>query len=683
MNNISKFTAGVLAFAVLGVTATSCSENYWNEHELDGFDVPGFTDKKSVSYTLTAADYANLAKNSANKTLAEAAGLSKELANVGTQGYFTADITAREYMPAYLTDPAFCYFTLSNGSALNITYKVGKPLPESVSKVTEAFQFKVSMQDYMDVWESEDNYIQAFAPSHTAASVLPNLLVDYFPEAVEGDFAVVNYNQADNDPVFSTPDEPVKPGFALSNVIASLGSDENTEINGLVMATGTQGIIVADNSGAIFAYKPTDYSTLKIGDEITLAGTTAEHNKSLQIAAGSTFTASGNRAVTYPTPTVLDGAALDAEIARTDFPIAKYVQYTGVAAISEKNINVKVDGAATAQGSIYGFDDALKAMFTDGETVTVEGYLINIAGGKYCNTIVTKLNGKDVFAQAAAKAPARAPQVATKNLNAVYQFTGTKWVLATGFTALSHADYQAMGRKYDNLEDDQPAQYIPTFVKTNYPYAQEGDTRYIVYAFYTSDKTTIGCMPFAYIKGEWTVDNGVREETSQFVRSNGKWMYDPNVEITLPAGKSQPLSTLYYQTCVDYVKDNVPDGEKYVTKYGTNEYYSGTSAYQGNVDLRASAAKAQYPAVYDDMTNEEVVALEKTRFESEVFPAALSIIHADVAPVAGVDVVYTFNFYAYDGTDTTPYKIRYKVVGKGEFEFMDCTWNKKADKEEE
>ena len=57
------------------------------------------------------------------------------------------------------------------------------------------------------------------------------------------------------------------------------------------------------------------------------------------------------------------------------------------------------------------------------------------------------------------------------------------------------------------------------------------------------------------------------------------------------------MSTLYYQTCVDWVKAQIDDktGATYVTSYGNNEYYSGTSAYQGNVDLRAASTARSMP----------------------------------------------------------------------------------------
>ncbi len=153
-------------------------------------------------------------------------------------------------------------------------------------------------------------------------------------------------------------------------------------------------------------------------------------------------------------------------------------------------------------------------------------------------------------------------------------------------------------------------------------------------------------------------------------------MYDPNVTITLPAGKGIEISTLYYQTCVDWVKDNIdkPTGATYVTSYGNNEYYSGTSAYQGNVDLRASSARAQYAAGYEGMTDAQIVDAMKSRFEKETMPAALAILHADADLIPGVDVLYTINFSAYDGATTKAYTIVYKLIAKGKFEFVECDW---------
>ncbi|MDE6120852.1 MAG: DUF5017 domain-containing protein, partial [Muribaculaceae bacterium] len=91
-------------------------------------------------------------------------------------------------------------------------------------------------------------------------------------------------------------------------------------------------------------------------------------------------------------------------------------------------------------------------------------------------------------------------------------------------------------------------------------------------------------------------------------------------------------------------------------------------------DHRPSAARDQYPAEYSSMTDDEIVALERTRFMNEVMPGALSILHSDARPIEGLDVLYTINFAVYTGS-TSQYTAVFKVVGPGKFEPVSCTWD--------
>lgn len=133
---------------------------------------------------------------------------------------------------------------------------------------------------------------------------------------------------------------------------------------------------------------------------------------------------------------------------------------------------------------------------------------------------------------------------------------------------------------------------------------------------------------------------------------------------------------MYQNIDVPLGSTSITSGFGYVTSFGNNEYYSGTSAYQNNVDLRADKAKAQYPDGYEGMSDEEIVALMKKRFETEVMPGALAMLHPDAKPMDGVQVTYTITFGTYDYTGSNTYKIRFEVTGPGEFTFLDCTWNK-------
>lgn len=659
----------------------SCSDNEWNNNELDGFEVPEVTDVQTVSYTMTDDDYSTVASLSANKTLAGEGGAAA-LKAVGTKHCFSEEISARDYVPAFLSSASFQYFTLTDGSAVKLTYNTSKALPAEIGAIESARTLIVSDSTYQAVWESEDDYIAAFAPSHTAAANLPKILANEFPDAQSGDYVIVNYSEATTDPVFTAPDEPVVPSFTESSVIGSMAVDEEVTINGVVTALCSQGFILRDASGSIFVYRGNKFETngfegVKAGDQMVLSGTVGAFNKGLQIANGATWEVKGNQEVTYPEEVALDAAYLANVITRTENALPIYGSITGTAAVSGYNYNIKVAGSEKAEGSIYGITTADKATFVNGASVKVTGYLINIAKGQYCNMVATKIVAMELEPEASAAASRAGADVATEQKSAIYTFNGSKWVVPASTTVLGHSDYQEMGQRYDNLSNDLPAQFLPVWLSRKYAYVSADATMFVAYAYYNGTSTSIRCDEYIYSGGVWSLNTGVTTETSQFVKTGGKWMYDPNVTITLPSGKGIEISTLYYQTCVDWVANNIdkPTGAKYVTSYGNNEYYSGTSAYQGNVDLRYSAARAQYAAGYEGMSDEQVVEAMKTRFATEVMPSALGILHPDADVIAGIDVIYTINFATYsEDKKTRTQVIKFRVVGKGKFEFVECDW---------
>mgnify|MGYP001030861895 CR=1 FL=1 len=143
---------------------TGCDENAWNDH-LDGFD-SNFnpTQVETINYTLTDEDYVAIANNSTNKQIAKEAGNSKALENLSKNLYFTDKITAQEYVPAFLASTNSQFYTLSNGSAIKVTYKMAVGLPEEVTEAVGATEVRVRDDFYKaNVWESDENYISAFA----------------------------------------------------------------------------------------------------------------------------------------------------------------------------------------------------------------------------------------------------------------------------------------------------------------------------------------------------------------------------------------------------------------------------------------------------------------------------------------------------------------------------------------
>lgn len=661
-------------------TLSSCDPDDWN-NKLNGFDSnKKITDIQFVDYTFTADDYANLASNSKNIERAASLDLSNELKAVGTQHYFTDKITAREFVPNFLNDPDFAYFSLSDGSTVTLTYNTVSNVPEEVVNFGAASEYTVTEADYQDAWGSETDFIEGFTPNVSAQKNILTILSIEYGDAEKGDMVVVNYKEAQTEPNFDGGDDP-EPGFVMTSVLGSATVGSNVEVKGLVTAICGRGFILTDNSGSILVYYSSgfDATTYSVGDQVEVAGEVSSYNKGMQITGTSaTVNKIGNQAYSYPAATKLDGAAFDNLLTITDDQLATYAQFVGTASISGNYYNFTVAGAETAKGSLYQATDAQKALFEDGKTYTVSGYFVSISGGKYVNFVPT--TAVETASLASMRHTRAATSVTTESVSAVYSYDGSTWKASTSVTLLQASDYTAMGQTHANLTA--PDEYLPTYLKNKFPYAKSGDTKLVAYKYYASSKTSLVCDEYTFNGTAWTKTNGMVTETAQFVRSGGNWMYDPNVTIDLPSGKGVEISTKYYQACVDWVYENIDkplgstgikDGNYYVSSYGNNEYYSGTSAYQGNVDLRPAKARDQYPAGYEGKSDDEIQKLMMDRFTQEVLPGALSALHPDAEPVEGIDVIYTVNFAVYTGSTAT-YTVNYKVIGKGKFEFIECNW---------
>lgn len=654
------------------VSLASCSENSWNNH-LDGFEGDNtITDVQTVDYTLTSTDYSTIAGLAANKALAGDDGAAA-LKAVGTAKAFSEKAQARTYVPAFLSDASFPYFTLTDGSAVRLTYNETVGVPEQATAMAGASTYTVTDADYQTVWGSGEDYTASFSPKHTAAASLPGVLKKAFASAQSGDYVVVSYNTSNVDPVFTQTPTPT---FTLGSTIGTAKKGETIEISAIVTAQSTNGLILTDKTGSIFAYWKSGFNAADypIGSQVVSTAVISSYNKGLQVdAASSTFQVLGKEAVTYPAPKVFDLAALTAAKARTTDELAVYGSVTGKVIISGNNINIDL-GSTDVYGGVYFAPAAIKAKLVADANVTVTGYFIAIAGGRYCNFVATDVT--PVASTAAKAGKSRVVAVPSVSENAIYTYNGSSWAPVADACVLSPADYTAMGATSGTLSNTSD---LPKYLMQKFPYAQAEATKYVVY----NTSSGLNCIQYVYNGTEWVANNGVQTVTAQFVKNKGQWMYDPNVTITLPAGRNQPLSTEFYQACVNWVYENIDkplgstsitSGVGYVTKYGNNDYYCGASAYQGNVDLRASSAVAQYPKGYEGMSDDEIVNLLKTRFCEQVLPAALSTIYPDVAPIEGLDVIYTINFYAYNGKTTDPYTATYQVVGKGQFKYLSCTW---------
>ncbi len=201
-----------------------------------------------------------------------------------------------------------------------------------------------------------------------------------------------------------TPEEPETP--TVITVAKALAAEANTNVcvEAQAVALSTSGAVLADATGFIYYYGTPDF---KMGDAVNVVGTVTAYGGFNQFKKEtSTVTVGGNTAVNHPTPTEIDGAALDAWLAA---PVHQYVTITGKLSISGNYYNLNVEGATTGVGSLVSPTAELLEGVAEGSNITVTGYAAYTSGSKYMNIVVTAI---EVNVVVELKDPSNTPETA-------------------------------------------------------------------------------------------------------------------------------------------------------------------------------------------------------------------------------------------------------------------------------
>lgn len=389
------FQASIVALASLAVV--SCDD--YNDQFGINYKA---TDTRSSAFTLASTDYEAIANNEENKAIA--ARLDQEngtgtvytdaLAALADDKYFTTLASPELYLPAFLKSSTN-YLLADEGARYSITLNFYRDpsgyLKDFEGKEIKSYDF--SADDYKSVW---GDAASASYLTPATLSQIPGVLNNSVSGAQEGDMMVVNYAYSETEPGSGGgtggSDEPNY--TPIADVVANTGGG-NFTVKGTVQATYDRGFIVGDGTGSILVYLfEINYS---VGDVVTVSGTTSAYGGLMQFPSSSEVTLL-ERAETfsYPTPTAMDGAAMDAYLAA---PEVKYVSYTGTLSIDEEGgyYNVAVDGATSATGSLAYPVAGVVDSSLDGQKVNVTGYLIGATGdpAKYVNTMVTTVSLAD------------------------------------------------------------------------------------------------------------------------------------------------------------------------------------------------------------------------------------------------------------------------------------------------
>lgn len=673
MKFININSAALLAAAAI---VGGCSENSWND-KLDGFEVPPvYSEVQTINYTLTAADYTAIASNSTNKGLATTDEESAALAAVGTNGCFASQADAQKYIPALLSSSSFPYFTLNDGSNINITYNLSDNQPESVKDINAGvLEYKVSKDDYINAWGSDDDYIQGFAPITPASASLPTILKEQYPDAAKGEYAVISYQETDANPVFGNVGENDAPVVYLENAFTD-GQGDFT-IENVNVPEGLQVWTNSDRYGMV----ATGYLDPGTGSKENLETDAWLLSPEVTLKATANATLVFDNAVNY--------------FSNID------------AAKAEATVNVREKGGEWKQLTIPTFPEKLSFTYVNTGAIDLSAYngkTIQI-GFHYVSTTkagtweIKNLKLADTDPKAApavsSKTRAAAAEMPMVSKCAIYQYDGTEWKVPSDIVVLQPADYAAMGESYGNLSGTLPSDYLPTYAANAFPYAGEDAAKIVAYKYYANSKTTYKATELIKNNGVWTINNGAT--TDKFTRMDGEWSFNPSLELTLPTGNTEPSSTVY-MACKDWVFTNVtkklyPDaqpangskpGPPFIDYRNNAEFYSGASAYYGNVDVRASTALNNAPegyTGYDGLSDDEITALIKKRFATETLPGALSMLYPDAKPIDGMEVTYSITFASYAGSAVMETAV-YTVVGQGEFKYKSCTWFQNGEDDE-
>ena len=501
----------------------------------------------------------------------------------------------------------------------------------------------------------------------------------YFCSISSGKYINVIVVSVDEAPSIGGGDEGET--SAYTSVLGTAVLGDFVEVNGYISAVSTQGPILTDNGGSILLYKSSGY---EVGDVVSVSGTISSYGKGFQIGtADITIEKSGTTTVTYPTPMEITGAMADELLTtRVNDEYAYYAKMTGTVAINGNYYNFILADATTAQGSFYGASDELKAQLSDGMECTIYGYFTSLSGGKYLNMVVTSVEPTAAVSTLALK-------VKSEKRYAYFKYNGTAYE-ATDIVAVQPEDYTAMGQNYGNFTHPTQDNYLPQFLSEKYPYAQLDDKLYVGFRCYAGGATSWKVDEYVF-NGEWTKTIYFADKTDQFRKQDGQWLVDRTLELDF-TNTSSADTKAFYQYCVNWVYDfkdvpmgapardnageiisteivlidgNKPAGNYWVSNYGNNEFYTGASAYYGNMDWRPSAVKSGFAAAgMGDLTDDEILAKLKEN-TAEVFAEVLGYVYPELTADDYKKVI--IKVYAYGPNKN--YSLTFNVVEQGKFEY--------------
>lgn len=610
---MKNYKSYISALAVL--TLASCDPMHDVYEELDKDKLPV---NNKIEYTLVKADYKaisesaeKLAQTDEEKALAKSI-LSKEA--------FNDTYVASEFVPALLAQK---FPQLGFTSTAQVTYNVTENVSANVLKLEGLVNQPLVLADYQAVM-GEGSDMDFFSPLYPADLNLPKAVAAKFADVTENGVYYTQYDYITSDPVKEvTTVSLVNEGFEEV-------ADKSYDVPGWtnVATEGTYKWQVRTYGGRQYmqfsAFKAEGVTkgwmvspelVIANGDnptfsfDVQVRNNTQKH-EGLQVLISENFT--GN----VETATWTD---ISSEL---NLPVGE----TGGAFVKVESNFAKYAGKTIHIAFLYTGNGTTDAT----ATYQIDDIQLGEEKISYINPVYTK----EVL---------------------VERYNGS-WSVYKFGTVVSADDYVTMGAKGSFKDQATANALLPIFMGKTYAYAKEGDTRTVVYKVGSAQKVD----EYVFTNGAFVLNNWIETVTEQYVQDGKQWIFDPSIKFD--------LSKDDYAIIIKWVQAN--KAPYMDPKYDNSEYYFGASSHYGNfnqtpVKLIEADERGDNEFAGNDMAK-VMEARMKVCFGEVLLPAK----YADLSPLNGIDTYITPSYIVYDGANTT-YSMKFKLVGKGQFEYVE------------
>lgn len=318
--------------------------------------------------------------------------------------------------------------------------------------------------------------------------------------------------------VMATSIEPVGATNTFSSIgEVALAKPGKYAVKGQVIAKYQRGFLLSDGSGTILVFDKNGFDFVP-GDIVKVSGQVTNYAGFNQFGTTPVCEKLSDGSAKAPTALNLDVTAMEEYLTA---PYIAYVEYTGKLTVSGTYYNVIISGTDKCQGSIQYPIDGVVDESLNGKQVTVEGYTLGVSGGKYINTMAVKVTEATVT-KAISRVVTRASDV-KPNAAALYRYDGSAWTAyeesaSIGISVMQPSDYVATGSDYLSNADA----VLPIYLKNAFPYAQNGDTKAVVY--FGNKDYDVMADEYGFDGTAWVKKNTETKIAEMaFLKTSGSW----------------------------------------------------------------------------------------------------------------------------------------------------------------